>query len=575
MKLAVSSPRRTSPGASTFRRRVSRAAVLLAGLLAGPAAAWVYPEHRNIAGSAIEGLDPVRKATLERLWTEARKGHEERLCASPWAGDQGKKPGCIDFAALPALAGDHSCSADEMLRTVLETTWVMDVAEVAAVLDKGLASAKNEHEARNRLTWSNLELERKDPEYSSRASSNVAHFLLTRETDDVTEFLRASLKQGADLNALGVWGRYHIAAIRLVHELEAGRVPAEKRPEVARAALAAEAYGDHFLEDTFAAGHVTGTWGDVATRLGTHDYYNEHGFDAVTWSGKPILMYGDANVKPADTARAAATIRAELRAGPRRRLARVGGGGRGRRDPSRVGEEPSRPTRPARRGRCPPRKGSRRGSSRRARRFSTRRRGPAASRPKGAMPRFRSEIGPFLGLASGISAGWAGGGFESTESPERVAGTMDIGARAGLGLEALLGEAGDGQVFLQAGAPAGDRAEGRLRGSVSRFRRRREPRAQDARPPGDHDAPQAPVLAHPGRSHPRGADPRVPRAEDVREHGDGRRERRPDPVRRRGSRRSSAASSSSSGARSAPPSSATPAARTSSSSRRPGPAAAR
>ena len=115
--------------------------------LAGPAAAWVYPEHRNIAGSAIEGLDPARKATLERLWAEARKGHEDRLCESPWAGDQGKKPGCIDFAAFPALAGDHSCSADEMLKTVLETKWVMDVAEVAAVLDQGLATAKNKHEA--------------------------------------------------------------------------------------------------------------------------------------------------------------------------------------------------------------------------------------------------------------------------------------------------------------------------------------------------------------------------------------------------------------------------------------------
>src|SRR4249920_786039 len=220
-------------------RCASRAVVFAATLLAGTAAAWVYPEHRNIAGNAIGGLDPARKAALEHLWAEARNGHEDRLCASPWAGDQGAKPGCIDFAALPALAGDHSCSADEMLRTVLDTKWVLDVAGVAAVLDKGLASAKNEHEARNRITWSNLELERKDPEYSSRASSNVAHFLLTRETDDVTEFLRASLKQGADLNALGVWARYHVAAMRLVRELEAGRVPGEKRPEVARTALAA------------------------------------------------------------------------------------------------------------------------------------------------------------------------------------------------------------------------------------------------------------------------------------------------------------------------------------------------
>jgi hypothetical protein len=410
----------------------------------------VYPEHRNIAGSAIEGLDPARKATLERLWAEARKGHEDRLCENPWAGDQGKKPGCIDFAALPALAGDHSCSADEMLKTVLETKWVMDVAEVAAVLDHGIASAKNKHEARNRLTWSNLQLEHKDPEYSSRASSNVAHFLLTRETDDVTEFLRASLKQGADLNALGVWARYHIAAMRLVHELEAGRVPEEKRPEVARSALAAEAFGDHFLEDAFAAGHVTGTWGDVATRLGTHDYYNEHGFDAVTWSGRPILMFGDANMKPVDLMRAATTIRASF-------VQVLDAASHGWAEAAEADTIPldwsktvpaydvCKPAKMPAAGGIPTRFVEESAS------ILHETPKPGRKPPEGAMPRFRSEIGPFLGLAAGLSAGWADGGFESSESLARAAGTMDIGARAGFGLEALLGEAGDGQIFLQAG----------------------------------------------------------------------------------------------------------------------------
>ena len=60
------------------------------------------------------------------------------------------------------------------------------------------------------------------------------------------------------------------------------------------------------------SGHVAGTWGDVATRKGTHDYYNQNGFDAITWSGKPMLMFGDANMKPADLARAAASVRASF-----------------------------------------------------------------------------------------------------------------------------------------------------------------------------------------------------------------------------------------------------------------------
>jgi hypothetical protein len=76
---------------------------------------------------------------------------------------------------------------------------------------------------------------------------------------------------------------------------------------------------------------------------------------------------------------------------------------------------------------------------------------PGRKPPEGSMPRFRSEIGPFIGLAAGLSAGQASGGVESTDSGSRTVGTMEIGARAGLGLEALLGDAGDGQIFLQAG----------------------------------------------------------------------------------------------------------------------------
>ncbi len=338
-----------------------------------------------------------------------------------------------------------------MLGIVLDSKWIMSVAAIASVLDKGLATAKNKSEARNRLTRSDLELQRRDPEYATRAGSNNVHFLLTRDTDDVKEFLVASIKKDVELNGLGVWARYHLAAIRLAAELAAGRVPEEKRPEVARLVLGAEAFGDHFLEDAFAAGHVAGIWGDVATRKGTHDYYNQNGFDAITWSGKPILMFGDANMKPADLARAAASVRASfeqvLDAGePGWALAAEAEAVpldwaktvpafdtcKSTKMPAAQGvplpffekEEEPILLETAKPGRKP---------------------------PEGAMPRFRSEIGPFLGLAAGLAGGGASSGFESTDSPSRGAGTMDIAARVGVGLEALLGDAGDGQIFLQAG----------------------------------------------------------------------------------------------------------------------------
>src|SRR5258708_14424852 len=82
--------------------------LLVAALAAAPAYAWVYPEHRDIAGSAIEGLNPARRAALERLWADARKGHEARLCEKPWAGGDGNKPGSIGLAPFPAPAPRHS-----------------------------------------------------------------------------------------------------------------------------------------------------------------------------------------------------------------------------------------------------------------------------------------------------------------------------------------------------------------------------------------------------------------------------------------------------------------------------------
>jgi hypothetical protein len=64
-------------------------------------------------------LDPPHRHALDALWANAREGDASRLCAEPAAGDQGKKPSCIDLAAWPAIAGDHSCSPKELLQTVL------------------------------------------------------------------------------------------------------------------------------------------------------------------------------------------------------------------------------------------------------------------------------------------------------------------------------------------------------------------------------------------------------------------------------------------------------------------------
>ncbi len=105
----------------------------------GAAFAWVYPEHRDISILAVETLDPERRSIFDNLWAEARVGNEKRLCAQGADTAQGLKTDCIDWAAMPAIAGDHSCSSQQMLELVTNSERVLDLADIAAQLKLDLA----------------------------------------------------------------------------------------------------------------------------------------------------------------------------------------------------------------------------------------------------------------------------------------------------------------------------------------------------------------------------------------------------------------------------------------------------
>ena len=124
----------------TARRAwIARIAALVACAAPTLAHGWIYPEHRDIAALGIQKLDPERQKVLAGLWSEARAAHEKRLCEKAADTTLGEKPPCIDWAALPALSGDHSCSSKDLTETVLDSSWVLGVAEVAATLKDALA----------------------------------------------------------------------------------------------------------------------------------------------------------------------------------------------------------------------------------------------------------------------------------------------------------------------------------------------------------------------------------------------------------------------------------------------------
>jgi hypothetical protein len=69
----------------------------------------------------------------------------------------------------------------------------------------------------------------------------------------------------------------------------------------------------------------------------------------------------------------------------------------------------------------------------------------------GSMPRFRAELGPFVGLAGSLDGRSIDGGFVASETAKGLVGGVDLSVRAGLGLDGVIGESGDGLVFASLG----------------------------------------------------------------------------------------------------------------------------
>jgi hypothetical protein len=447
-----------------------------------PAHAWVYPEHRDIAVLAVDKLDPERKAQFDRLWTEARVGNEQRLCAQGGDTQQGVAPECIDWAAFTAISGDHSCSSKNMLDTVLKTEWILGVADVAAQLKADLSQVevtarapdvnllsptvvddlqrRVEDETRrakriNALRVSDTRLQRADPQYSTRAGSNNAHFLHPRPSTDTTahEYGELTLAPGAEISAIGVYTWFHLSALQKASRLASEKLAPAERQALARAMLADEGFALHFLEDTFAAGHVAGTWGDVSQRKGTHDYYNEGGLEAFTWGGgsHSAVLMGDAHMRREDAERAAVVVRDSL--------AQVIDEATGRAGATLIPPTPAAPGEPDAFDVCRNNVFVRRDEGVRAPPEAITMVAttliqtpvPGLGAGLGAMPRFRAEIGPFIGVVAATDLSVIDGGWVPAVTSNGVIAGGELAVRAGLGLDGVVSEAGDGLVFAQIG----------------------------------------------------------------------------------------------------------------------------
>lgn len=412
--------------------------------------AWVYPEHRQITVRAIQALHPDRHKELHAIWSLARTGHAGRLTEALVDTSGREQVTALDYAAWPAIAGDHSCSPEELLHTILGAEWILDVATVAGELERDLSAAGLERYRRtNALRNSDLGLQGADPGYLSRAGANNVHFLLARpyaETDEQS-YIETCLGTGCEPNALGTWAWFHLRALEKARALAQGQGDPAERRLLAQAALADEAYALHFLQDVFASGHVAGTRGSAAERKGTHDYYNEHGLETRTWNGRTLVLKGDAWMRPQDAELAGHVIRASLE-----QLLDATAGRGPLVSPGTAAPAPATPETlntclfDGMPGTAVPQNLSPLLVS-----IIHQTPIPGLAEGEGELPRFRAEVGPFLGVVPAARIGVLSGGFGPVQGASAATGGLELAVRLGLGLDGVLNESGDGLVFLDVG----------------------------------------------------------------------------------------------------------------------------
>jgi len=410
--------------------------------------AWVYPEHRDITLQAIQKLDAVHRAVLDQLWALARKGYEARLDSTVADLVQGVNPARIDYAAWPAIAGDHSTSSENMVYNILHTNWIIGVADLAARLKAGIAASKTRSELEGKLRSSDLQLLKVDPEYVSRAGSNNVHFMLARPdvNTSAASYFESCFIEGSEVNLIGTYKWFHTSAMLKAIRLATETLSGEQRSSLAMAILADEAFALHFLEDGFSAGHVAGIWGNAALRKGTHDYYDERGLEVTTWQGERLVLTGDAYMRIADGERAAIPVRLSMEqlldAASGKTSYSVYNDQSGIFTPdafniSKAEKTPHRITDPDLREVY--------------RTILIMTPVPGLSTGLGEIPRFRSELGPFIGIAPAGSSSAITGGFGLDQKTPGVVPGLELAVHLGLGMDGVLNQSGDGLVFLDLG----------------------------------------------------------------------------------------------------------------------------
>lgn len=305
-------------------------------LTARAADAFIFSEHSRITEDALRALadDPATRGIVNEV-----------IMMPTFCSPRGDAPAddpkwtvgssdCLQLVAdIVAVAGDHSCNAKQLEKTLEDARakgdhWLWSIRGIArdtdvdlngagdnnrrkyvlAVMTDGYAKAVERAKKSDFVDPSlkgagdvvaardlirrklNLSLQMKDPEYVSRANVDGGHFQLARQPGAITlaAYLAQAFKAGQIGNATAFYANYHVAAMRVA--VQASNATGDARTALIRRAFLIETFALHFLEDSFSSGHIVGHWEEKGwplrsegVRIGTHDHYSNEGIETYRW----------------------------------------------------------------------------------------------------------------------------------------------------------------------------------------------------------------------------------------------------------------------------------------------------
>ena len=283
-------------------RRPLIAGIALTALVAGvvlpaEARAWYLPEHIVITEQALSLLPPVARHTLQRAWSEATSAEgddplavERDVCKRFYTAGSGAATERVSFAALPAIAADHSTTTGDLAKLLRESGIGERLVRVAwshwdrfqkdrLATDNKTVKELDPTDRASIVDNINAALALIDRQYLSRANGNRTHFCVADES--VAWTLQGLGEQGRVDNALGQFAAHHLRSLELAVRARGSR-SAGNRLE----AILEHAYAVHFLQDAFATGHAATTARDRAIsdrRIRRHGYFNRNGLH-LSWA---------------------------------------------------------------------------------------------------------------------------------------------------------------------------------------------------------------------------------------------------------------------------------------------------